>query len=681
MRKFLQLMLSALLALTLCTWLAACDGGTDNPSGTPTSGASIAAPTEEPTEEPVLELPPRPAVTEEDTEYLIFKKIEGKDEYSVSFDPEMRWGAPPYYTLTIPTEYDGLPVTEIAEGGFFGINIRFLYLPEKLKVIGKSAFSNNNLLTAAIMPDTVEEIGEEAFYYAGGGEVKRIDLSASLKTVGNRAFFGTGLKRVEFPASLKEIGEDAFTDLREVFIPKGVEKIGVGNFGESVRKITVEEGNAFYESINNCLIEKATNTLLCCVDIAGIPTGGKVKILERGSVGSQRWTLTEVVIPDGVEEIRKGTFSNYENLRSVTLSDTVKVVENDAFYQNNYHSNLQKVYLGKSLQKVDYCLVAFLPSLDCLKISAENIYFKKDEHSLISLVEKELLSGDAEAVIPADGSVTKIGVNAFGKAGLTSVVIPDGVTEIKEMAFAGCRNLRTVEFPAGLEKIGDYAFAKCTALTKVELFSGWTRIGESAFSGCESMTELILPDTLGEIGVSAFSGCASLETVKLSAALTKIEIGLFAGCAKLSKIVIPAGVTEIEDGAFSSCTGLREVALPEGLKIIKQAFSYCSSLKNIVLPDTVERIDSSAFSGCSALETVMLSKSLKSVSREVFCGVGTQCRIFVPMSEEEWSAVRVEDDWLGEQPTASVFYYSETRPGMPKRTYWHYGANGEPEIW
>ncbi len=52
MKKFLQLMLSALLALTLCTGLAACGGGTDNPSVTPSSGASIAAPTGEPTGAP-----------------------------------------------------------------------------------------------------------------------------------------------------------------------------------------------------------------------------------------------------------------------------------------------------------------------------------------------------------------------------------------------------------------------------------------------------------------------------------------------------------------------------------------------------------------------------------------------------------------------------------------------------
>ena len=49
MKKFLQLMLSALLALTLCVGLAACGDGTDNPTVTPSSGASIAAPTEKPT--------------------------------------------------------------------------------------------------------------------------------------------------------------------------------------------------------------------------------------------------------------------------------------------------------------------------------------------------------------------------------------------------------------------------------------------------------------------------------------------------------------------------------------------------------------------------------------------------------------------------------------------------------
>ena len=44
---------------------------------------------------------------------------------------------------------------------------------------------------------------------------------------------------------------------------------------------------------------------------------------------------------------------------------------------------------------------------------------------------------------------------------------------------------------------------------------GVTDIGEHAFSGCRRLTSVALPDSLKSIGEDAFSGCGSLKELRL----------------------------------------------------------------------------------------------------------------------------------------------------------------------
>jgi hypothetical protein len=92
---------------------------------------------------------------------------------------------------------------------------------------------------------------------------------------------------------------------------------------------------------------------------------------------------------------------------------------------------------------------------------------------------------------------------------LTSVVIPEGVTDIGELAFYGCVNLREVVFPKSLKTIREEAFGE-TALVEVLLPAGLEEIEEKAFFSCDNLRHIEVPGANTIIGSDAFGCCDSL---------------------------------------------------------------------------------------------------------------------------------------------------------------------------
>ena len=97
---------------------------------------------------------------------------------------------------------------------------------------------------------------------------------------------------------------------------------------------------------------------------------------------------------------------------------------------------------------------------------------------------------DTEVVIPStiDGiAVTGIGESAFEGSAITSIEIPDGVTDIGSYAFTSCVCLKSVNMPDSLTSIGDDAFVFCTGLTRVKIPKSITTMGTSVFFDCSSL--------------------------------------------------------------------------------------------------------------------------------------------------------------------------------------------------
>ena len=179
--------------------------------------------------------------------------------------------------------------------------------------------------------------------------------------------------------------------------------------------------------------------------------------------------------------------------------------------------------------------------------------------------------------------ITEIGENAFAHcSGLTSLTLPVGITSIGEYAFIYCSGLTNLTIPAGITEIGGYTFEGCSGLTSLNLSAGITEIGSFAFSGCRGLTSLTLPDGITSIGDYAFSRCSGLTSLNLPAGITTIGYAAFSGCSGLTSLTLPAGITEIYGSAFKNCTGLTSLNLPAGITSIGGgAFYGCSGLKEV----------------------------------------------------------------------------------------------------
>ena len=122
---------------------------------------------------------------------------------------------------------------------------------------------------------------------------------------------------------------------------------------------------------------------------------------------------------------------------------------------------------------------------------------------------------------------------------ITSVVLPDSITEIKRHAFSGNNNLVSVTIGPNVVKMGDNIFYQCEKLKNVTIKTGATLIGDSMFSSCTSLESIVLPKTITTIEDNAFFYCENLKSIYIPSSVKKIgDYAVFSACYKLQSIIV-----------------------------------------------------------------------------------------------------------------------------------------------
>lgn len=135
--------------------------------------------------------------------------------------------------VTIPSEYQGLPVTAVGEYAFLGNSIVVsVTIPDSVTLIGESAFAMCKNLETITIPTSVNEIGGYAFSNTKWLYAQRAENT--LVIVNNIVADGGACgKSANIPEGTVAISDYAFADcyeLADVTIPASVKVIGATSF-------------------------------------------------------------------------------------------------------------------------------------------------------------------------------------------------------------------------------------------------------------------------------------------------------------------------------------------------------------------------------------------------------------------------------------------------------------------
>ncbi len=203
--------------------------------------------------------------------------------------------------------------------------------------------------------------------------------------------------------------------------------------------------------------------------------------------------------------------------------------------------------------------------------------------------------------------VTALGHRAFYEKTVTTVVVPDSVTEIGAACFSGDNYLVSLKLPDGLKRLPPASLESCMRLYDFDLPQSLEKIYSSVFEFNYYLTHLTLPSSLTEIEQLNFIGLYGLQSLTLAEDNAAFKLD------ETNGLLMTADGTRLLH-CFSDISPAEEIILPEGVKIVDPfAFHYDYDVKRIVLPEGVETIGAMAFAMCPNLTEIVIPASVTDI--------------------------------------------------------------------
>lgn len=283
--------------------------------------------------------------------------------------------------------------------------------------IEEGAFSSCGNVTSIELPDSIVSIGKDAF--SGCGSLTSIKIPEGVTVIESGTFRDcTSLTEIELPSSITTVRPDAFS--------------GCNN----ITKATLPA-----EATKDCVASSKSTLKTVVIN------GGEV-IPEQAF--SDFTNLTSVTIPDTVTTIGSSAFYGCEGLTSIEIPSSVKTIGIFAFSDC---TSLTSLVIPSSVTNIQALAFNRCSGLTSIEVEDGNPIYFSEGNCIIEIAPKQVVLCCKTSVIPADDRVIRLDTSVFeGCVDLTRIFIPHNVKHIGMWVFAYCSELKTIEYDGTIDE-------------------------------------------------------------------------------------------------------------------------------------------------------------------------------------------------------------------------------------
>ena len=237
--------------------------------------------------------------------------------------------------------------------------------------------------------------------------------------------------------------------------------------------------------------------------------GKSFKITEIGKYAFFGSDISSISLPSSIVKINDRAFFGCEKLQSLEIPTSVKQIGIYAFAEC---VSISKLFIPESVVCIEEGAFTSCSGLDSIIVADHNPQYdsRNNCNAIVETKTNTIIAGCKNSVIP--NTIVSIGIQSFaGCKELSSIKLPNSVTDIGECAFAGS-SLSNITIPSSVNFIGSAAFQN-THLKTIRIPKSIITIGSVAFSGNDSLTTIYLEDDIGLIYNNAFVSCENLKDV------------------------------------------------------------------------------------------------------------------------------------------------------------------------